>query len=107
MKKGTLPFKRLIFVCTNKREPGERISCAGNFRDGEKILEALKAAVKTKGVSSDIRVVRSVCLEQCEKGPAAFVYPSGECLYNLELSDLPELISSYLNPPSSGDRQPS
>lgn len=86
-----VPFKRTLFVCTHAREDGERPSCAAPGRDGFKVLEALKAEVKARGLKGKVRVSRSGCLDLCEQGPNAFLYPEGTWFGGLKAADAPRL----------------
>ncbi len=92
MDKQPVPYKRTIFICVNDRKAGDRPSCAGPGKDGLKLLEAVKAAVKARGLKGRVRVARSGCLDLCEKGPNAFCYPDGEWLCGLKASDADALV---------------
>ena len=91
MEPKPVPFKRTLFVCTHAREGVERPSCAAAGRDGLKLLEALKAEVKSRGLKGRVRVSRSGCLDLCEQGPNAFLYPEGTWFSGLCAADAPHL----------------
>ena len=91
MELKALPYRKTVFVCTNKRDGG-RVACANEGRDGEAICEALKHAVKEAGLKKQIRVARSGCLDLCEQGPNVLLYPDGEWLSGVALADVPALI---------------
>ncbi|MBI3297368.1 MAG: (2Fe-2S) ferredoxin domain-containing protein [Elusimicrobia bacterium] len=92
MENQPVPFRKTLFVCTNSREGGERPSCAGGGRGGLELLESLKALVKARGLKGKVRVARSGCLDLCEKGPNAFLYPGGEWLCGLKASDAEAIV---------------
>lgn len=98
MNRSDLPFKQLVFVCTNARNPGERISCAGDSRCGEKLLETLRAFVKKNQLQDVARIAKAGCMEQCEKGPAVAVMPQNVMLTGVTEADAEQIISSYLSP---------
>lgn len=98
MEKSALPYKQLIFVCTNARGAGERISCAGEGRCGQKILDKLKDYVKKNNLQDVARVAKSGCHEKCEIGPNAAVMPQNEFLTALSLDDADAIILTYLEP---------
>lgn len=98
MKRSPLPYKQLIFVCTNAREPGERISCAGEGRCGEELLDKLKDYVKRHRLKDVVRVAKSGCQEKCEIGPNIAVMPQNDYLSDVGLGDLDAIIESYLKP---------
>lgn len=91
MDSKPVPFKRTLFVCVNCRDAGERPSCAAPGRDGLALLEALKAEVKARGLKGKVRVSRSGCLDLCEQGPNAFLYPEGTWYHGLSAADAPRL----------------
>ena len=91
MNKKKVPFQKTIFVCTNIREGG-RVACGNPGRGGLELCEALKHAVKEKGLKGKVRVARSGCLDLCEQGPNAFVYPGDEWVSGVTAADVPELI---------------
>jgi len=63
MKKN-LPYKRIIFVCINKRPEGEDC-CA---ESGQKIREELKAYAKEKNLKGIVRVSASQCMDNITHG---------------------------------------
>jgi (2Fe-2S) ferredoxin len=93
-----LPYKQLIFVCTNSRAPGERVSCAGEGRCGQQILDRLKDYVSKNNLKKIVRVAKSGCQELCEQGPSVAVMPQNVCLTGVTLDDVPQLIETYLKP---------
>ena len=98
VKKFQLPYKQLIFVCTNARQPGERISCGGQGRCGPEILEKLKDYVKKNNLQEKVRVAKSGCQEKCEMGPNAAVMPQNDFLSELTPADADIIIKTYLAP---------
>lgn len=91
MDKKPVPYKKTVFVCTNVREGG-RVACGNAGRGGLELCESLKHAVKEKGLKAKVRIARSGCLDLCEQGPNAFLYPSGEWLSGLTQSDVPAVL---------------
>lgn len=96
MKKSPLPYKQLIFVCTNARKPGERISCAGEGRCGQEILDRLKDTVKKYNLQEKVRVAKSGCQEKCELGPNVAVMPQNNFLSDVSMSDVDAIVKTYL-----------
>jgi (2Fe-2S) ferredoxin len=91
MEKRAVPFAKTVFVCTHARAEG-RVACGNPGRGGVELCDALKAEVKKAGLKGKVRVARSGCLDLCEQGPNAFVYPGGEWLSGLKPEDAPELL---------------
>ncbi len=97
MEKKAVPFLRTVFVCVNARESG-RVACGNPGRGGLELCESLKRAVKEKGLKGKVRVAKSGCLDLCERGPNAFLYPEGEWLSGLTQADVPALIDALDKP---------
>jgi (2Fe-2S) ferredoxin len=68
-------FTTHVFICGNRRPEGhERGDCAG--KGAEKIRDYMKARVKELKLKN-IRINQSGCLDRCELGPCAVIYPEG------------------------------
>lgn len=98
MKKLPLPYKQVLFVCTNARKPGERISCAGEGRCGEDVLQTLKSYIKNHRLETVARAAKSGCQEKCETGPSIMALPQNELLSDVKLADVDLIIKTYLEP---------
>jgi (2Fe-2S) ferredoxin len=96
VNQSKLPYKQLIFVCTNARKEGERVSCAGPDRCGEEILTRLKEFVKANKLEQSVRVAKSGCQEKCEMGPNVAVMPQNEFLSGVTVADAEAIIAKYL-----------
>lgn len=70
------PFRRHIFVCTNKRDG--RPACEDHGAKGA--LARMKEAVNALPAAEreGVRVSSAGCLGRCAEGPVAVVYPAGE-----------------------------
>lgn len=88
-------FERHIFVCTNQREPGSARGCCSP--DGEGSLHtAFKNAVAAAGLKATVRANKAGCLDQCEHGPAAVVYPEAVWYGFVTLEDVDEIVMEHL-----------
>jgi (2Fe-2S) ferredoxin len=99
MNELKFPYVRVLFVCTNTREG--RAACGNAERgasSGEKTVEALKHAVKEKGLKGRIRVAKSGCMDLCGAGPNVMVFEEGRriCLSRVSEQDVPAIIEKYL-----------
>ena len=64
-----------VFVCCNRRPDGHaRGSCAA--KGSERLRDYMKARVKELGIPR-MRVNSAGCLDRCELGPCAVIYPEG------------------------------
>ena len=83
-------FERYVFVCTNERTDGERVSCGKTC--GKELHAQLKDAVKVARMTNHIRVSKSGCMDVCEEGPNILIYPDNVWLHHVELSDMPAIL---------------
>lgn len=89
MKKNQVPFKKVIFVCLNKRETGACCAQGGS----ETIHAQLKAGIKERGLNTEVRVSRSGCLNRCTQGPNIMVFPDNVWYSEVTQADVPQLLS--------------
>lgn len=87
-------YNKHIFICTNERPAGSRISCGE--RNGLELVAAFKKLVKDRGLSTEIRAQRTGCLEACEAGPSMVVYPEGVFYGHVQLTDIEEIVTEHL-----------
>jgi len=91
MEQSQPKFKKHVFVCTNERVDGSRVSCGKNFC-GKDLAASLKEAIKAAGVAKDIRVVKSGCLDVCEEGANVLIQPDNLWLKHTELTDVRSIL---------------
>jgi len=68
-------FERHMFVCTHERPDGASRECCA-AKDSMALMRAIKSAAKAEEIPN-IRVQKSGCLSQCERGISCVVYPEG------------------------------
>jgi len=85
-------FQAHLFICTNDRGPdGKRPSCA--HRGANELRDQVKAACREKGFApGTVRINSAGCLDQCERGVTAVLYPSGKWFLDLKPEDAPRLV---------------
>lgn len=60
------------------------------------IIEALETQIAEKGLSEEIKVIRTGCFGLCALGPIMIVYPEG-CFYSqVKVEDIPEIVEEHL-----------
>jgi (2Fe-2S) ferredoxin len=94
MNEEKVPYRRMIFVCTNANHDGDRPVCSAGR--SEEVLKALKEEVKTRGLKGKVRALKSGCMDLCEKGPNIMVFPEGTLHSGVAPEDIPTLIQKYL-----------
>src|SRR6185503_19862018 len=84
-------FEKYVFVCTNERPAGERVSCGTSFC-GKGLAVKLKDAVKKAGAAGKVRVSKSGCLDVCEDGANVLIYPDDLWLKTTQIDDIPAIL---------------
>jgi (2Fe-2S) ferredoxin len=89
-------YERHIFFCTNRREGSDRPCCAA--AGSEQARAYVKERIKALGLAGPgkIRVNVSGCLDRCEEGPVAVVYPEGVWYTYVDQEDLDEIVEEHL-----------
>ncbi|MBM3289257.1 MAG: (2Fe-2S) ferredoxin domain-containing protein [Candidatus Hydrogenedentes bacterium] len=102
MQSHPLPHEKIVFVCTNRREAGERVCCAG--AGGCELRDTLKAMVKARQLRAKVRVSASGCMDKCEDGPNVMIFPDNVWLSNVRESDLEAIIDAVATSIDTGER---
>ena len=64
--------------------------------NSQKIIEAMEAEIKAKGLENEVQVIRTGCFGLCALGPIMIVYPEG-CFYSeVKIEDVPEIVEEHL-----------
>lgn len=83
-----------IFVCTNQRTGGEKLSCGETH--GIELVAEFKKLIKDLKVDLKIRANRSGCLGICDFGPTVAIYPEGIFYVGVKKEDVQEIVTSHL-----------
>ncbi len=88
-------YRHHIFFCLNQRDDA-RPSCAEH--DAAKMQEHAKKRCKQLGLlgPGQVRVNKAGCLDRCEEGPVAVVYPEGTWYTFVDKEDIDEIVESHL-----------
>jgi (2Fe-2S) ferredoxin len=70
-----LYFTTHVFVCGNRRPDGHDRGCCAS-KGSEKLRDYMKARAKELKIPN-VRINQSGCLDRCEQGPCAVIYPEG------------------------------
>lgn len=88
-------FERHVFICTNRREPGNpKGSCAE--KGSEAVRDAFKGILHDRGLKGRIRANAAGCLDQCPRGVAVVVYPEQVWYGGVTPDDVAEIIDSHI-----------
>ena len=64
--------------------------------NSQKIIETLEKEIAVRGLSDEVKVVRTGCFGLCALGPIMIVYPEG-CFYSrVNVEDVPEIVEEHL-----------
>ena len=104
MESDTVPYRKILFVCINTREPHE--TCCAH-RESEAIAQALKARIKALGLSKIVRVSTSGCQDLCAKGPNVMVFPDTRWYHGVAVADVERIIQETIQhlQPAARDHQ--
>ena len=88
-------YRRHVFICTNERPPEDsRGSCGPKGAD--EIRSRFKELVHANKLKATVRANACGCLDACEFGPVAVVYPEGVWYTYVDESDIDEIVDSHL-----------
>lgn len=93
MEQGSVPYQRILFVCINKRDPGQ-VCCA--HRESEAIAVSLKARIKELGLARHVRVSTSGCQDLCAKGPNVMVFPGNVWYQGVTQQDVEGIVQETI-----------
>lgn len=82
-------YRKHVFICTN----GPYCPFDG---DTEALLKRLKKRVAEAGLSSEVRINRSGCLNQCGHGPNVVVYPEAVWYCGVQAEDADALFEQHI-----------
>ena len=94
MEKQPVPHRKIVFVCTNRRDDATRVCCAS--RGGNELRDKLKAMVKARKLNARIRVSQAGCLDRCEQGPNIMVFPDNVWYSHVTEADLETILEEIL-----------
>ena len=88
-------YKHHLFICTNRRDNNK--PCCGQYNT-EQLRKYAKDRTKALGIShkGNCRVNIAGCLNRCDEGPVAVVYPDETWYSFIDEEDLDEIIESHL-----------
>jgi len=88
-------FTRHIFICINERADGHPRGCCVS-KGGKEVAQALKLAAYDRGLKGVVRVNKAGCLDTCEFGVSAVVYPEAVWYRGITVDDVDEIVEKHL-----------
>lgn len=88
-------YKHHVFVCINERTDGRQ--CCQQC-GAQAARDYLKARTKELGLSGKggVRINTAGCLDRCDEGPVAVVYPEGVWYTYVDNDDMEEILQGHL-----------
>ncbi|MDK9721072.1 MAG: (2Fe-2S) ferredoxin domain-containing protein [Rhodospirillales bacterium] len=95
MTENPAPFFRAhLFMCTNKRPPGNPWGSCGE-EGSQELADHARQVFKEMGIE-DARIALSGCLGRCDKKPALVIYPEGIWYTVRTKEDVEEVLKSHM-----------
>jgi (2Fe-2S) ferredoxin len=89
------PFKRHVFVCTNRRPEGNPKGCCAS-KGAEEVRAAFKDELDKRGLKGGMRANAAGCLDTCAFGVSVVVYPEGTWYGGVKVEDVSEIVDQHL-----------
>src|SRR4051812_4824697 len=88
-------FTSHIFVCCNRREPGNSRGCC-NPDGSDALRNRFKAELKKRNLGPLVRANQAGCLDQCELGPTVVIYPQAIWYGGVKPDDVPRIVEETI-----------
>lgn len=94
MQRQEVPYKKIVFMCTNQKEEGKPC-CAAH---GSVPLQA-ELKERARGIPG-LRVSKSGCQGRCADGPNVMVFPDNTWYSGVQEGDLAEILREISEDPA-------
>ena len=88
-------LERHVFICTNRRDPGNPKGCCAE-KGAEEVREEFKKQLHALGMKKRVRANAAGCLDQCQHGVTVVVYPEQVWYGGVKVADVKEIIERHL-----------
>ena len=88
-------LERHIFICTNRRDPGNPKGCCAE-KGAEAVREEFKKQLHSLGLKKTMRANAAGCLDQCAHGVTVVVYPDQTWYGGVKVEDVKQIIEQHL-----------
>ena len=92
-------YQRHVFICTNRREPGNPKGCCAE-KGADAVRDEFKRLLHDKGLSKAatgrVRANAAGCLDQCARGVCVVVYPEQVWYGGVTPADVAEIVEQHL-----------
>ena len=80
-------FRNQIMVCAGT-------GCTSS--ESPKILAAFEKEIKSRKLSSEVKIIKTGCFGLCAKGPIVMIFPEGTCYCHVTEADVPEIMDEHI-----------
>lgn len=90
-------YERHVFFCCNQRDASDPRGCC-NGKGATELRDYAKQRVKALKLAGagKVRINQAGCLDRCEEGPCAVVYPDAVWYTYVDRADIDEIIEEHL-----------
>ncbi|MFQ5701918.1 MAG: ferredoxin [Acidobacteriota bacterium] len=108
-------YQRHVFVCVNRRPPGDRRGCCA-AKGSEHVRALFKDGLRSRGLAGVVRANAAGCLDACATGTTVVIYPEAVWYGGVTAADVEEIIERHIlrgeiierllsRPPDGGPRR--
>ena len=83
-----------VFICQNQRPEGATRGCCMSKNSG-KLLEYMQTTIKNLGIKN-IRINKSGCLNECERGVSMVIYPDATWYSIKTEEDIDKIVQTHI-----------
>lgn len=95
MESDKVSYERVILVCCNERDEGQK--CC-NSSGGSDIRQKLKDLVKEFKLQRSVIIVKTGCMGECSTGVNIMIYPEQDWLSGCTIKDTAYISQMYIEP---------
>jgi len=92
---GAPKFERHVFICTNRREPGNPKGCCAE-KGADDVRDEFKRLLHERGVKGRMRANAAGCLDTCARGVSVVVYPDQVWYGGVTAADVAQIVDQHL-----------
>ena len=80
-------FRNQIMVCAGT-------GCTSS--ESPKILAAFEKEIRSRKLSSEVKIIKTGCFGLCAKGPIVMIFPEGTCYCHVTVNDVAEIMDEHI-----------
>ena len=80
-------FRNQIMVCAGT-------GCTSS--ESPKILAAFEKEIRSRKLTSEVKIIKTGCFGLCAKGPIVMIFPEGTCYCHVTVNDVAEIMDEHI-----------